>query len=662
MTNRPFKAQSSKHKAQRWRLALAIASFATCSLAPSQPVLAIDVEQVIWGYDGQAVAGRFNPVSIEFSNPASQPFDGVVALRRSAAGIGAATGAPIVQQVYAGPFERSRWVQFYAYVPNEWETWHLRWRGGEFELPKPIQRERAEPVRILLFDADAPSRRSGSMRQFPGHLFPPMVTATETLDVAVLGHVPRWQEPRQRAFREWLARGGTLHLVTDDTGQFPQFPEPLAELNQPLERFHVGRGLVVRHQQTAAQVDSEFVKTAIEPTINPALGKPPRQPVEAADAAAAQELAPGLTVTVEDHAYYGLDRREFVNAAFGELKELTRPDHNWPLIYLLALVYITCIFPGCYVLGLKRLDYRAVFGAILGVVVLFSVAFATVGRRGYGEATAVNTVAIAQALPDGQWDVTGWSNAFVTAGDTYRIAHPGGGVLYSTAQSEEAVAGHIINGPGAELVADIPAFSSRTFVYRTKIELPSAAVRVAEWDPGGDAQRIVIVAEGPLATPFARVDPQTVDPNEYEYPVEETATPITASEAWPAYAIYGGSFYTLDREEPGRWVLRTDGGNPLSTYAETLLIQLPQRHTWWGNQEQLPAEQRYLELQIPLVVQSLNLTRPDDLKMYVLPDDRVRLFLIAPLPAEFNIDNPLLGRQAGQVVFTLDVLRPESER
>ena len=29
-----------------------------------------------------------------------------------------------------------------------------------------------------------------------------------------------------------------------------------------------------------------------------------------------------------------------------------------------------------------------------------------------------------QALPDGQWDVTGWSNAFVTAGDTSMIARP----------------------------------------------------------------------------------------------------------------------------------------------------------------------------------------------------------------------------------------------
>jgi hypothetical protein len=293
------------------------------------------------------------------------------------------------------------------------------------------------------------------------------------------------------------------------------------------------------------------------------------------------------------------------------------------------------------------------------MVALFSVAFATVGRRGYGEATAVNTVAVARPLPDGQWDVSGWSNAFVTDGDTYRITHPGSGVLYSTAQSDEAVAGHIINGPGAELVADIPAFSSRTFVYRTRVELPDARARVVEWTPDGEARRIVIAVEGPLKTPFSKVDPTAVEPT--EYPGYDTGLTITAAENWPAYAIYGNAFYTLKRETGDQWVLQADQGNPLGTYAQTLLSQTPQRHTWFGDfDERIAAEQRYRELQIPLVVQSLGLANPRDLQHYTLPADRVRLFLIAPLPQELHVQNPALGREAGQIVYAVDVLRPDA--
>jgi hypothetical protein len=611
----------------------------------SSPALAIEVEQVLWGFDGQAVAGRFNPLSVEFSNPTSQPFDGTVALRRSAGGIGGRSGLEIVQQVYLGPFESARWVQFYAYVPTAWESWTLSWPGRRYDLPTPLQRERQDAVRVLLYDADTVLRRSGSMKQFPDHLFPPLSTATDTLDVAVLGHVPRWQEPRQRAFHDWLHRGGTLHLVTDDSGRFPSFTEALAELNNPAERFLIGRGFVYRHQRPRARIDADFVETVIAPARNPALGQGESHATAdgGADAeleATAEELRRRQLAADSEHIDHAYFEEGFVDTAFSELKEITRPDHNWALIYPLAIIYIALIFPGCYALGLKRVDYRLVYAALLGTVALFSVVFAWVGRRGYGEATAVNSVAIARALPDGHWDVTGWSNAFVTSGDTYRVGHAGSGVLYSTAQSNEAVAGRIVNGPGAELVADIPAFSSRPFVYRTKISLPDATVRVLEWNTAADDPQIVLAAAGPLRGP----------------------APTTGGANWPAWAIYGNAFYTLDRPDDQRLVLRVSRGQPLSTYAATLLSLGPEREYWFSEfDEQRPAEERYRSLQTPLVVRSLSLAKPGDLKSYSLPADRVRLFLVAPWPEALLIDNAALGKQAGQVVFTLDVARPEHE-
>src|SRR3954471_16246164 len=112
---------------------------------------------------------------------------------------------------------------------------------------------------------------------------------------------------------------------------------------------------------------------------------------------------------------------------FGELNQMTRPKHKWAVIYLLSLVYIALIFPGFYLLGLKRSDYRIMYGAMLGIVATFSGLFAFIGRRGYDETTTIHTVAIATPLADGSLDVTGWTNAFVTSGANYAITNDGTG-------------------------------------------------------------------------------------------------------------------------------------------------------------------------------------------------------------------------------------------
>ena len=151
------------------------------------------------------------------------------------------------------------------------------------------------------------------------------------------------------------------------------------------------------------------------------------------------------------------------------LKSLTRPRHNWVLIYSLAIAYVITVIPGVYVLGRNRYDYRIVYGVLIGLIVLFSFGFAWFGRRGHNEANAVNTIAVARPLPGGAWDVSSWTNVFVINGADYELVHGGSGRLYSTAQTFEAVNGVIRNGAHGRFDVDIPPYSSQAFVGRMKI-------------------------------------------------------------------------------------------------------------------------------------------------------------------------------------------------
>ncbi len=69
------------------------------------------------------------------------------------------------------------------------------------------------------------------------------------------------------------------------------------------------------------------------------------------------------------------------------------------------------------------------YGALIGLIVLFSLGFAYFGRRGHDEANSVNSVAVARQLPGGALDVTSWSNVFVINGADYAIVHGGTGRL-----------------------------------------------------------------------------------------------------------------------------------------------------------------------------------------------------------------------------------------
>src|SRR5688572_8375919 len=84
---------------------------------------ALEVRESRWGFDGKAVPGRFNILSIRLFETGPKPFDGEISLVETR-GVGQVVGAPHAQVTYLTP-GTERWVQFVVYVSGEHE-WSLR--------------------------------------------------------------------------------------------------------------------------------------------------------------------------------------------------------------------------------------------------------------------------------------------------------------------------------------------------------------------------------------------------------------------------------------------------------------------------------------------------------------------------------------------------------
>ena len=372
-----------------------------CSLGSR--AAAIEVEEILWGFDGTCPPRSFVPLNLLVFNERPDEFRGSLTLKKSMA-IGGSAGAPLVTPVNLAPGQRN-WVKFYVFLDtgdldSTW-SWSLRWQGSQFGGTGlnafPAKGPRA---RIVLVDRSDLSEWKINLFKYPERLFPPTVTATDALDEVLLDHVPTWQRPQRLAFRDWLFRGGRVHIFHGPEGNFPRFPAPLDVLNDPTSPRRVGAGWVTHHswnRDEAAQLESFGHSTDFEK---------PQQTAITPDAL--QGLGAG---------------HEF----FSRFREMVTPDFNWILIFLLGGAFLLSVFPGGWIMGIRRVDFRGVLGYLVGMILLFSLAFSVVGARGYGEASTVNCVAIARSLDDDQWDVTQWTGLFVTDGDRYEVTHDGPG-------------------------------------------------------------------------------------------------------------------------------------------------------------------------------------------------------------------------------------------
>ncbi len=593
---------------------------------PTTAALAIDISDYKWGFNGKVAPHRFNTLSVLVNNPTPQQFTGEIFLRKSLGGAGT-VDATIVETITLSP-NSSKWVQFYVYITSDNsyngfinENWHLSYRGGGYDLPVP---RIAKYQRIILDDPNSVSAKAGGAIKFhlPDNLFPPFVTATDSLQLVVLDHLPRWEESRRQAFLDWLYLGGTVVVLQDVSGKFPDFTGPMSVLKTPLEDQLYGSGRVIQLPQTRAQFTEDQLRQICA-------GLPKNYQHSNSDKSDDIVDRVDESQQISQAHNYGFSEGSDPfqsNSFLNQLKQMTKPDHNWILLHCMFWVYIALVFPGCYLLGKRWSDFRVVYAGLLGTVAVFSALFSYVGQRGYGESTAVHTVAIAKPLPDGQMDVSSWSNIFVTNGADYEIRHDAFGSLYSTCNDHEQVKGEINNGAEAVFKVDIPPFSNREMAARTKTPYggPKIAIDSLKSNDGRLSELVLNV--------------QGLKPADVE----------------KQFALIGTSFYALNWQDD-KLILGSETGNVVSV----LRVQDKRNYQYgyggmygYDYKKQTPTE-RYTQMFDMLLSRSLNISREKDAELLRLPPNMIRVFLYAKIPGEFAVQNQRLLNQEGRVLYCI---------
>lgn len=571
-----------------WSRILLIVRCLTLYASIPSVALAVDIEETIWGFDGRVVPYRFNPVSLLVSNTTEDPVNVRLQLKRSQRPGGDRIGARVEEDVFLSPFS-SRWVQFYPYIASENDAWAATWgflpsQRKELQSPKI-----GGPARVALVNSDQLTRRQEKAKSFPEELFPPFVSATDTLQAVILDHVPRWQEPRRETLLAWVQRGGTLVVTPSASGEYPVFTAELAIFNSPLPEFAVGQGQVIRvesHEAAASMLDQR-------------LGKP-------------------VAANLSSRAW------EWPTNIFQTLKSISTPQHNWWMINFMSLVYVGLVFPGWYLLSRASRNYRTTILAFVGVAILFTVAFNIVGRRGYGESTTVNTLAIARKIEGDTYDVQSWTNVFVTGGAQYELKFDGVGHLYSTASLGEKIAATIDNGLDGTFVADIPLFSSRSFIHQGQAVGPQWEVKVRDYATDGR-------------------------PNLEDIEVE--ISPQPDAELLGIYAIYLDRLHHLNQDDE---CYRLHSRSQLvaeSLVPEDFGRQNDYRYRYGYQRPQADPEIVFNRLIGSAIWRSSEQGGP-------LPPDRLRVFIFADLPASFSVKNPQLEASQGKALYSMDVLLP----
>lgn len=585
----------------------------------------VDVTFAEFGFDERAIPGTFNVLSIQIRNNSAEPFEGTLRLRRLLSATGAWTDVEQTQPLYLSPMS-VKLVQFFPFVLDSSEEWEIRW-GEELDESYIVEQAALTSGARVLFND--PHRISGvtlGLKGFREDHFPPTATGTEGLALAVLDHLPAWEEPRRRAFKDWLYRGGVLHLLHGVDSEFPELP--IAELESKSRPDRFGAGRIYWHETTRGELTREYVYDRIYPTVQ---GQPSltRRGVDRSF------VDPTTTEFFIDHERYYHSYSDWGSESLlpNRLKDLVRPQHNWFVIYGASGFYMLLLFPGGFLLARSKLDYRVGLVALLVIVTGFSWMFRQVGARGYGESTKTLTAAIARPLPEGRFDIELWSSLFVTEGGSYSIAHTGEAGTYSTAQNSERINGQASTGRRATLTSDMPQFTFRTLAHRTQLPL------------------------GHLRINLLPDVPPTSEPAELAVSVEGAP----AAKERSGVVLIGNRLYSLNLD-----ILRDGKGRLVSGEGEPLAsaIEITNRFRRFRRGEVADTDLGLDRFRNWLIIRDLGLRILADVMSYELPPDRAKVYLFCDLPdslATFeasDFETPL-GGQSGRLLYSLDVILSE---
>lgn len=603
---------------------------------------AIEVEYAEWGFDGRAVPRTFNLLTVGVQNRGDTPFEGTLRCHRLLSAAGSWSGAEILRDVYIAPLSM-RVLQFYPYMLDEGEVWELRWGDG---LEDAFQTERPQLTsgsRVILNDPIANRGIKQGLKGFPENWFPVSVVATDALRLAVMDHAPRWEEPRRDAFRDWLFGGGILHVLKEPTGRFPKVPVPELNIEPRPERF--GAGKIYWHDMTRDELSRAYIYEKMYSTSQDLVSVVDRN---------------GSTFDIDPTSTEFIRRDEEFFEAYAEwdsdrliptrLKEFLKPNHEWPLIYMLSGVYLLTLFPGGYLVVRSKIDYRYSLLALVVVVAGFSWLFSVMGARGYGESTSTTSVATARQLPDGRWDVEQWNSLFVTSGGDYAIRAAGSFSIVSTVENLEHVSGMLKNGRDGQFAVDMPPFTYRTFASRAEVPLGEFRAKVvnaefadSEPQPGdGASQRGEREA-------LKRLKSLTVE-----------TEGVLASEIRNALILHGGSIYRVNVE-----ALQAGTGNIIDESGVRLAVEfnLSRQFQRFSRNRMATPDDMLDQFSKWMIARNLQLRRRADIADLRLPAGEARLYVHADLPAELVCQNAAdreapFGSHKGRIVYRIDLSIP----
>ncbi len=529
-----------------------------------------------WNFDGQVELEEHNLLTVEVFNNSETPWQGDVWLKPLIGYQG--VDVPLVQQdLFLEPYG-NRKVQFYVSMPTLSE-FRFVWGQfpkdrGDFEIDLP--KRRSLPVKIELLK-EGSSSKGRSLLTVNDEEFPSSPVVLNSLQTVVLDHAPRWQEPQARAFKDWLYQGGELYLVADSAGEYPEFSQLLNELNEPSNSFPVGYGTVKR-SLTAVKFEK------------PDQNKNKKN----------NNLSTSATL-------------------FSLLRSITTPDHNWSLIYFLSVIYLLILFPGCWLLGRKKGDFRITYAVILLTVGLFSFGFHTIGKRGYGEETTINCMVLARPGAPGRWVVNQWVNLFVTNGGTYQVDFEDDSSTVSTGQHSESVRGFAVNQPVGVLRSAVPSFSNRTILH-------AGVVKHEGFRP--ELSKLI-----------------------YEDSLKEFELSLPEGGAWPqsqqAVAILGDRLYQLERVE-NKYQIQ-GSGSPLSQYLDYQTLRF--NAFGYGSAYTKDADETFRRGLWAVIANDLGILNEEEVFNDNLDDNHVHVYFTTELHSDFYASGEISPQQRGRVVY-----------
>ena len=614
-------------------LVLTSLSAASCQTAFGQANKpGLKVIDHIWGFDGRVQPGQFNPLSILVDNQTDKPIEATAALQR-VQGMLNRSGGKYVSEIFISPAAR-QWIRFYPYISNTYQTnWELTIDDGatfrnlkidEFAQPRPAikldsDKERQQPQIVIFDKANAVTARPTSVKHLPEDVFPPYSTATIGLHSAFLDHYPDWEQPKQQAFMSWLRSGGRLHLLKDRRDEFPKFSGELAELNQPLNQFSISYGVVTRNQLQREDVSEDLVKRIGNTQV------PIDELAEVDQIQKANEY--GMEQMIET------EPSSIDDSMFRQMRELTFPDHNWFLIFVLALAYIGLLFPGCYQLSKqKHLHFLSTYGAIVGLSIIFSLLFLMIGRRGYGEATNMQTLAIARAEDATQWNVFQWNTFFVTAGDNYSAGANDQQSVFSTANTLDREEVSITSGNSGRIQMRIPPYSSQTFVCRRQLSAPDWKLKIL--NHSSDVSGLVSLSI-------------------------QTGGDFPSDTSNEYLVLAGRRIYKLKYDSTTKLLSLFCSKKTLTEFCQrdfSSMYANPWTRQPNAQADQKSEKQRFLDDALPTLVSRSLLddlvTKPSE---FQLPPDLIRLLVYADIPEEFRISVSADVQNSGRILFIKDM-------